>query len=49
MSEMAEIAVLRGLSYAVVVDGSRTPNASPIAQTSVLTAGVVANGTPRLI
>ena len=42
MSKMSEITVLRGLSDAIVVDRPSAPNASPIAETSVLTARVVA-------
>ena len=43
VAEMAEIAVLRGLSDAVVVHRPRAPHASPVAKPGVLAARVVAN------
>ena len=45
MSEMSKITVLRCLSYAVVVNRARTPNASPVAESRVLTARVVTDRT----
>ena len=47
MPKMAEIAVLRRLSDAVVVDRPRAPNAPPVTKTGVLTARVVADRTFR--
>ena len=45
VTEISEIAVLRRLSDAVVVHRPRAPHAPPVAQSGVLTAGIVTNRT----
>ena len=45
VTEISEIAVLRGLGDAVVVHRPRAPDAAPVAESGVLTAGIVTNRT----